>query len=149
ENGANNVELDWWGGANDTSYNIYRATSAVGPYTQIASGITGPTIYTDHNLASGVYYYKVTGVLNGTETGASNVASASARNELIGQLNFDEGSGATASDATGNGHTGTLNGGATWTAGQDGNAISLDGTSGYVSFATNPTEGLSDFTIAT
>jgi len=53
--------------------------------------------------------------------------------ELVGQWKFDEGSGLTAYDSSGNGHDGTLVGGATWADGRFGGGIELDGSSGYVS----------------
>jgi Concanavalin A-like lectin/glucanases superfamily len=49
---------------------------------------------------------------------------------------FDQGSGTTATDSTGNGNTATLQTGATWTAGKVGaNALNLDGTTGFASTA--------------
>jgi hypothetical protein len=46
---------------------------------------------------------------------------------------FDEGSGATAADTTGNGHTATLHGGATWVPGKIGNyAVQFNLSSAYV-----------------
>jgi len=56
-----------------------------------------------------------------------------ARADLVGLWRFDEGSGTTAYDSSGNGNDGTLVGGATWAAGRFGGGIELDGTSGYVS----------------
>jgi glucose/arabinose dehydrogenase/chitodextrinase len=50
---------------------------------------------------------------------------------------FDEGTGIAAADASGHGVTGTLTGGATWGAGRNGNAVSLDGTDDHVDLA-NP-----------
>jgi glucose/arabinose dehydrogenase len=53
---------------------------------------------------------------------------------LVAAWSFNQGSGGTAPDATGRGHTGILSGGATWTAaGRYGGALSFDGTSGMVS----------------
>jgi hypothetical protein len=52
---------------------------------------------------------------------------------LIAWWRFEEGSGTTAYDSSGNGNDGTLVGGATWTTGRFGGGIELDGTSGYVS----------------
>ena len=49
------------------------------------------------------------------------------------QLEFDESSGSTAFDATGNGWDGTLVNDPTWVAGESGNAVSLNGTNQYVS----------------
>ncbi len=53
---------------------------------------------------------------------------------LVGHWRFDETSGTTASDSSGNGHTGTLLNGAAWNAGGmlDG-CVSLDGTNDFVS----------------
>ena len=51
---------------------------------------------------------------------------------LKGYWKFDENTGTTATDSSGNGNTGTLNSGASWTSGQSGAAVSLDGVSGYV-----------------
>ncbi len=45
---------------------------------------------------------------------------------------FDEGTGTTAADTTGNGHTATLHGGATWVAGKVGShAVQFDKSTGY------------------
>jgi RHS repeat-associated protein len=48
-------------------------------------------------------------------------------------LKLDEGSGTTASDSSGMGHDGTLNGGVAWVTGQSGQALSFDGVDDYVS----------------
>ena len=45
---------------------------------------------------------------------------------------LDEGSGLTAADVTGNGHTGSLVNGPTWVAGRSGQALSFDGVDDYV-----------------
>ena len=51
---------------------------------------------------------------------------------LVAAYSFDEGSGQTAADASGNGLTGAVDG-ATWTsAGKYGNALEFNGTSSYV-----------------
>jgi len=64
---------------------------------------------------------------------AGLMMAGSIRADLVGQWKFDEGSGTTAYDSSGNGHDGTLVGGATWTDGRFGGGLELDGTSGYVS----------------
>src|SRR5206468_9777237 len=46
---------------------------------------------------------------------------------LIAYWKFDEGSGTTVADSSGNGNTGTLVNGPVWTAGQVGNALFFDG----------------------
>ncbi len=54
---------------------------------------------------------------------------------LVAAYAFNEGSGTTTADASGNGHTGTLSG-ATWiTTGRSGNALSFNGTSNLVNVA--------------
>jgi hypothetical protein len=52
--------------------------------------------------------------------------------DLILHWGFDEGTGNTVYDLSGNGHDGTIEGGATWAAGKIGGAIELDGTDDYV-----------------
>ena len=64
------------------------------------------------------------------------------------QLKFDESSGTTAVDATGNGWNGTLMNSPTWVAGESGNAVSLNGVNQYVSLPTGVVRSLNDFTIA-
>lgn len=56
---------------------------------------------------------------------------------LVGYWNFDAGSGATASDSSASGNTGTLTNSPTWTTGKAGQALMFDGVSSYVS--TSPT----------
>jgi hypothetical protein len=53
---------------------------------------------------------------------------------LIGHWKFDEGSGATTQDSSGQGNHGGLDGGVTWTTGQPGfgSALSFDGVDNYV-----------------
>jgi peptidoglycan hydrolase-like protein with peptidoglycan-binding domain len=58
----------------------------------------------------------------------SQLAAVAPTSGLVGYWNFDEGSGTTASDASGNGNSGTING-AAWTTGKVGGALSFDGSS--------------------
>jgi Concanavalin A-like lectin/glucanases superfamily len=51
---------------------------------------------------------------------------------LLGHWKFDEGTGATAADSSGHGHTGTLVGGPVWTTGEIGGALAFNGSSSYV-----------------
>jgi len=62
----------------------------------------------------------------------SNVGSASTTAPLKGYWRFDEGSGNTAADASGNNNHGQLINAPTWTAGHDGSAVSLDGINDFV-----------------
>jgi len=54
-------------------------------------------------------------------------------NGLIGHLKFDESSGTTASDASGNGNTGTLVNGPTWVSGAVAGAVQFDGIDDKIS----------------
>jgi hypothetical protein len=68
----------------------------------------------------------IVGQTSGQVLGASTTG-------LVGYWNFDEGSGTTAADSSGNGNNGTLVNGPTWTVGKVGSeALSFDGSSGYV-----------------
>jgi len=51
---------------------------------------------------------------------------------LVAHWKFDDGSGATAQDSSGNGYDGTLFGEPTWVAGQIGGALEFDGSNDYV-----------------
>jgi glucose/arabinose dehydrogenase/chitodextrinase len=52
---------------------------------------------------------------------------------LVGAWGFNEASGATAADASGNGNAAALTNGPAWVAGKHGNAVSLDGVNDYLS----------------
>ncbi|MCP4607152.1 MAG: LamG domain-containing protein, partial [Planctomycetes bacterium] len=58
--------------------------------------------------------------------------------DLVGYWKFDETSGTTAQDATGNGNDGTLNGDPQWAAGILGGALEFDGDGDYVEVGDDP-----------
>lgn len=149
ESGRGHIRLDWFGGANADTYNIYRSTSEDGAYSLIASGISDLLTYTDHDLPEGVYFYRVTAVADGTETVASNTVNATSATQLHTYLQFDENAGDSAADASGNGYDATLNHGAGWSDGRFGRAVSLDGRNDYISLPEGIVEDLEDFTIST
>jgi len=69
------VTLTWTTVTDATSYNIKRATTAGGPYTQIGTSTTNS--YTDTIVTNGTtYHYVVTAVTTGGESANSNEASA-------------------------------------------------------------------------
>jgi fibronectin type 3 domain-containing protein len=69
------ISLSWTGVSGATSYNVYRG-SAAGSETLLATGVTSAS-YVDSGLSSGTtYFYKVTAIVSGVESGASNEASA-------------------------------------------------------------------------
>ena len=68
---------------------------------------------------------------------------------LVAHWKFDEGSGTTASDASGNGNTGTLINGPQWTAGKVGNALYFDGIDDVITVADSNSLDLSSaFTLS-
>jgi hypothetical protein len=62
---------------------------------------------------------------------------------------FNQSSGTTVTDSSGNGRHGSLVNGPTWVTGQSGNAVNLDGSNDYVSMPTGVVNGLNNFSIAT
>ncbi|HVV20405.1 MAG TPA: LamG-like jellyroll fold domain-containing protein, partial [Pseudonocardiaceae bacterium] len=62
---------------------------------------------------------------------------------------FDETSGTTAADSSGNAATATLVGGTSWTTGRLGGAVALDGTSGYVRLPDGVVNGATAYSVAT
>ena len=144
---AGHVVLSWWGIANAASYDVKRAATAGGPYTTIATGIVDPLTYTDHP-AAGVWYYAISARTASGESANSAEMAASTALQLHTLLTFDETGGTSAADASGNAHAGTLVGGASRGAGKTGNAVSLDGSTGYVALPNDIVADVSDFTIA-
>lgn len=80
-------------------------------------------------------------------TGEAEGPSAPGQDGPIAAWSLDEGEGTVAADATGHGHTGTVEG-AGWTTGHDGGALHFDGSSGCVSIpADAELEPTGEFTI--
>ena len=75
---------------------------------------------------------------NGNFSGASNASATFIRviDGLVASWHFDEGSGTTAYDSSGNDRDGTIYG-ATWIDGKFGKALNFDGTDDYVSDGSN------------
>ncbi len=74
--GNSKIDLTWDAVDKATSYTVKRSTTAGGPYTAIANDITG-TSFTDTDVTNGTaYYYIVTAIVDGRESGNSNEASA-------------------------------------------------------------------------
>jgi uncharacterized protein len=67
---------------------------------------------------------------------------------FVAHYQFNETSGTTAADASGNGKTATLAGGTSWVAGRNGGAVNLNGTDGHVRLPNGMMAGANDFTIA-
>jgi chitodextrinase len=139
--GSSQINLSW-GAATDnvgvTGYRIERCQGAgCTNFAQIAT--TTGTSFSDTGLtASTSYSYQVRAADAAGNLGPySNVASATTQAGtttpgLVAAYGFEEGSGTTTADASGNGNTGTLVN-ATWTtAGKYGKALSFNGTNARV-----------------
>ncbi|WP_314587896.1 discoidin domain-containing protein [Paenibacillus terrigena] len=70
------VDLSWSSITDSKGYDIKRSTSQGGPYTTIATGVTGTT-YTDTNVKNGItYYYVVSAIISSGVSRESNEAFA-------------------------------------------------------------------------
>lgn len=121
-----------------TGYNIYRNgiyldTSADTSFTD--TGLTPNTSYT--------YTVSALDAANNESMQSTQVSITTldappvTQNGLVAYWKFDEGSGTTAGDSSGNGNDGTLTGtpGPEWTTGKIGGALSFDGTDDLVDVA--------------
>ncbi|HYH04980.1 MAG TPA: LamG domain-containing protein, partial [Bacillota bacterium] len=62
---------------------------------------------------------------------------------------FDQNSGTTVTDSSGNSNNATLVNGPTWVTGKSGNAVNFDGSNDYLSMPAGIVRSLTDFTIST
>ena len=81
-----------------------------------------------------IYLFSFVCVLGLVLTGPAKAADP----DLVGYWKFDETSGTTAQDASGNGQDGTLNGDPQWAAGMLGGALEFDGDGDYVDIGDDP-----------
>ena len=73
---SSQINLSWTASTGATSYNVKRATVSGGPYTTVATGVTGTTYNNTGLTASTTYYYVVSAVNGGGEGANSTQASA-------------------------------------------------------------------------
>ncbi|WP_027629345.1 DUF5695 domain-containing protein [Ruminiclostridium cellobioparum] len=100
--------------------------------------------------APGTYTFKLTasdGALSSSSLVTVTVTAAPA-DGCVTNLTFNETSGSTAYDSSGFQRNGTLNGGAGFAAGKNGNALNLNGNNQYVSLPNGVVSNLTDFTAA-
>jgi hypothetical protein len=146
---ATQVELSWWGVPDAVSYNVKRGARAGGPYTVVATGVTGVLTWTDTAPLAAAWYV-VTTVTGAGEGGASNEVAVSTQPQPLLQLKFDETSGMAAADATGKWPASKAVRADGWTPGRKaGNAAVLDGMADFIALPAGVIASLSDFTIAT
>jgi fibronectin type 3 domain-containing protein/regulation of enolase protein 1 (concanavalin A-like superfamily) len=146
--GNGQVTLSWNAAAGASGYTILRATSLNGPYTTLATGVTG-TSYADTTTQPGwTYYYAISAGNSSGQSDSSASVTTVASTVALSWLKLDETSGTTAADATGNANTGTLVNSPVWIGGRIGNALSLNGTNQYASLPAGVVSNLHDFTVA-
>ena len=135
------INLSWTASTDNvgvTGYLVERCQgSGCTNFAQIAT-LSGTTISDTGLAASTTYSYRVRATdAAGNLSSYSNIASATTSSvsgtpNLVAAYSFNEGSGTTVNDSTGNGNTGTLVN-ATWsTAGKYGNALSFNGSNARV-----------------
>ncbi len=106
------------------------------------SGATGASYTTPATSTSdnGAVFSVVVTNSAGTATSVSATLTVNAATSgLVAYWPLNDASGTTATDASGNGNTGTLSGGATWTTGHLGGALSFDGSDDLVTVANSST----------
>src|SRR5262245_31986730 len=141
---ASEVDLSWGASTDNTGVTGYQVERCQGSgctnFTQIAT--PAGTSYKDTSVtASNSYSYRVRATdAAGNLSPYSNTASATtptptAPSGLVAAYGFDAGSGTTVTDASGNGHTGTITN-ATWAAtGKYGKALQFNGSNALVTIS--------------
>ena len=128
------VQLSWQTNTESdlAGYSIFRSTTPGGPYDTIAMNVT-TNRFTDHAANQAVPYYYVIKAMNNSAGSSGYSAEASTAPAgapcLVAQYAMD----GNLTDSSGNSNDGLLTGVPVYTAGKFGSAISLDGTSNFVS----------------
>ncbi len=142
------ILISWSASASADTYDVLRSTSPNGPFTAIATGLTG-TSYGDTSALPGwTYYYAVSASNSFGQSESSTSTTTTAAAAAISWLKLDETSGTTAADASGNNNAGTLVNSPAWIGGKTGNALVLNGTNQYATLPNGITSNLHDFTVS-
>ncbi len=141
---SSQINLSWVGSSDDvgvTNYLIEQCVTASCTFSQV--GTTASTTLNVTSLSANTNYsFRVRATDAAANLGPySNIATATtsaAPSGLVAAYAFNEGTGTTVTDLSGNNLTGTIQG-ATWTTGgKYGNALSFNGTTAYIDLG-NPT----------
>ena len=147
---ANQIALNWQASTDNVGvleYYVERSQGA-GSTTFVQVGTATWTNYNDTGLAmSTTYNYRVRATdAAGNLSGYSSVATAitpSAGNGLVAAYGFNEGSGTTVNDMSGNGNNGTVIGAAWTNSGKYGDALVFNGANALVIVSNSPSLQLS------
>ncbi|HEY8960967.1 MAG TPA: discoidin domain-containing protein, partial [Luteolibacter sp.] len=93
------LRLNWNALAGATSYTVKRGTTSLGPYTTLASNVTG-TSYTDTTGQSGVLYYYTVSANTASGTTANGTESSAGLNPI--RLRSTGGTASNGTNTTGN-----------------------------------------------
>ena len=108
--------------------------------TLLGEDTSSPYSFSWTNVPTGTYILTARATDDGGATATSAPVSVTVTgpsgSDLFAHWKFDEGTGSTAADSSGNGHTGTLNGPAWTTLGQIGGALDFDGVDDRVDVGT-------------
>ena len=122
--GTRSIQVTWSVVPGATSYNLYRAVSASGPFVPLRLMTTDTTLLDRGLNAGATWYYRVSTNINATEgAGNSPVAVATTTTGLVGRWAFDETRNAVIVDSSGQGNHGEMIGGAERIVGQKGGAM--------------------------
>ncbi len=132
---SSGAAITWTTNVPSDSQVEYGPTSSYGGATPIDTGlVTAHPVMLGNLAASTPYHYRVS-----SRDAAGNLAvsgdftfttlAPDLTTGLVGYWKLDEGSGATATDSSGTGNTGSLVNGPAWTTGKIGGALAFDGVS--------------------
>jgi hypothetical protein len=129
-------------------YTVLRATNSGGPYEICARGLTN-SAFTDKSANQvKTYHYVVKAAdrsLNSSANSAQVSATPTGNPALVAHYAFD----GNANDSSGNANDATTTGPPIFVAGENGSAMSLNGTSQYAMVPANMLAGVTNYTIAT
>jgi hypothetical protein len=128
--------ITWTTNESATSRVDYGTTSAYGSAASISGFRTAHSLTLTDLQPSTTYHYRAISVdASGNQGGSADLTFTTqpppAGPDLIAHWRLDEGTGSAASDAA-SGYTGTLLGGAAWTAGHSGMGVGLDGADDFI-----------------
>ncbi|MEO7098754.1 MAG: LamG-like jellyroll fold domain-containing protein, partial [Luteolibacter sp.] len=142
------VELVWSTSQGAQTYNVKRSLTSGGPYTVIASGLTAAN-YADTGVTNNIPYFYVVSAANAKGESWNSGQVTAVPSDLLAWLKFDETSGTTAADSSGNGWNATLVNTPLWTPGLFNGCVNLPATAQQaLTLPTGIVSGLADFTIS-
>jgi hypothetical protein len=146
--GKGQATLSWSAVSGATSYTLRRSTTTGGPFTDVAPSLAG-TSTVNAGLTNGTTYFYVVAAVNGCGTGPNSTqVSATPDASLLLHYLFNETSGTTASDSSGNGHSATLSGATFVSGGHNGNCVDINGGTQRVNLPANVVQSCTDITFA-